>query len=932
MSRMDQRVRAVELRPISLLTSGEVEAAVAIGDAAVGPETVVSSSAPYQFRKIEDAYIYPKALTGLNEDRVEIYLESDLSVVVGERLEVSGIHGTSTEDIDVDGDNFTVKYLDTPPWDDRASYKHDPTQDQRAGVTITNAYSFKPETVAPPTWSTRKRLQTRRLVDSYSITGTTVTLTMNANHKFQVGNVIFVGIFSENSTAYGADGLFTVTAITDNTIEYELFAGVDTPTGTLTPATDVYVFPVAREWAQDGSIWIDSSNNTTYYWDGVRWVEYTPDTTIGADGDPPAPATNFTISDVAATYGPYFTAYSKVTLSWTAPTLTAAGDPLTDLLGYKIQWRDSPTAEWKELLVNNSALTTYVFDQEINLQQGETYYFRLYAYDSGNQDSTAATATHTTSFKAGDHTTYPPTDPVATSRLGTIKVQWDGRLKTGASTSIAAPSDISVLKIYSSTVPGFVPSATNLVASTRVFGSDGGFDVLTDLSYGTSYYIKIKVADTSGVESAASAQVTAQVTPLVDADLIYSTLDEWPFNGGVVPAGALASGAINASNLFGADVVVQSAIAANAIGADQIAAGSIIAGKIGANAVTAATVQAGAISADKIQSNAITSDKIDAGAITAVKIDAGAVTAAKIEAGAVTASKLESNLILSDLIIIGDQYTGSTLTPGRIELRGENQANPGIVAFKDGAAGVSSATFRLYTGNGRAYLSEAFVDGDVTLDGGTIRTDAVGSTRVEIQDSTPAVDFYSGSSRIGRIGPYSTGVRIYGSGSAYLTVTAGTVNAENSSFTADGISSTQRLAQSIWSNTGTGSYTVYRNAGGQLVPSSSDSRLKTDVVSIDSALSKINQLNPVTFRWAAGEADDVKTPGLIAQEVANVFAEDELFVVWSQDDPDAEGEFATDPVKSLEYVNLIPHLIKAVQELSQKNSELEARIATLEGN
>ena len=914
MSRMDQRVRAVELRPISLLTSGEVEAAVAIGDAAVGPETVVSSSAPYQFRKIEDAYIYPKALTGLNEDRVEIYLESDLSVVVGERLEVSGIHGTSTEDIDVDGDNFTVKYLDTPPWDDRASYKHDPTQDQRAGVTITNAYSFKPETVAPPTWSTRKRLQTRRLVDSYSITGTTVTLTMNANHKFQVGNVIFVGIFSESSTAYGADGLFTVTAITDNTIEYELFAGVDTPTGTLTPATDVYVFPVAREWAQDGSIWIDSSNNTTYYCDGVRWVEYTPDTTIGADGDPPAPATNFTISDVAATYGPYFTAYSKVTLSWTAPTLTAAGDPLTDLLGYKIQWRDSPTAEWKELLVNNSALTTYVFDQEINLQQGETYYFRLYAYDSGNQDSTAATATHTTSFKAGDHTTYPPTDPVATSRLGTIKVQWDGRLKTGASTSIAAPSDISVLKIYSSTVPGFVPSATNLVASTRVFGSDGGFDVLTDLSYGTSYYIKIKVADTSGVESAASAQVTAQVTPLVDADLIYSTLDEWPFNGGVVPAGALASGAINASNLFGADVVVQSAIAANAIGADQIAAGSIIAGKIGANAVTAGTVQAGAISADKIQSNAITSDKINAGAITTEKLDASAVTADKIQATTITADKFAATLAMASNMIIQD--ANSNL--GRIELRGNSALGPrGIVAFKNSGGGVSNAAFRFYT-DGNSYLDDVEVSGTMAVSGtisgglitgGTLRTSAGTYGRVNMASSstygvTGALNFESSGQYIrglnGMTVSDSIGLGTYAAGTATTNLV----------------------------------YVNRLNGQLQISSSASDERLKEQIEDIGLGLETIKELRPVKFVWKQDHKNRQEW-GFIAQEARPVL---ESRGVDLDNNPATsidysrmvDGENGKEGSFTFKDSKLVPILVQAVKDLSSQLEELKTKLEYLE--
>ena len=924
MSQLDQRVRSVELRPVNLLTSGQIDAAIEIGEVATGPETVVSSSAPYQFRRIEDAYIYPKALTGLNEDRVEIYLESDLSVAVGDRIEVSGIHGTSTEDIDVDGDNFTVRYLDTPPWDDRESYKHDPTADQRSGVTISNTYSFKPETVAPPTWSTRKRLQTRRLVDTFSITGTTVTLTMNATHKFQVGNVIYVDIFSENSTAFGADGLFEVTGVTSDTIEYELSAGVVTPTGTLTPTGDVYVFPVAREWAQDGSIWIDSSSNTTYYWDGLRWVEYTPEVAIGADGDPPAPPTGFSITSVASTFGPYSTAYSKVTLSWTPPTLTSEGDTLTDLLGYKIQWRDSPSAQWKEMLVNNPTLSSYVFDQEVNLQQGTTYYFRLYAYDSGNQDSTAATATHTTTIKAGDHTTYPPTDPIATSRLGTIKVEWDGRLKTGPTTSIAAPSDISVLRIYVSTTPSFTPSASNLAKSTRVFGSDGGFDVLTDLTYGVSYYIKIKVADTAGVESAASAQVTAQVTPLVDTDLIEGTLSTWPFNGGTVPAGALASGAINASNMFGNDVVVQSAIAANAIGANEIAAGAVIAGKIGASAVTAGTIDALAISAGNIQTNAITAAKISAGAITAVKIATDAITAEKIEAGAITAAKIAATTITADkfaaTLAMASNMIIQDADPslGRIELRGNSALGPrGIVAFKNSGGGVSNAAFRFYT-NGDTFLDDVEVSGTMavsgsvtggTFTGGTFRTSSGTNGRVNISSSatygtTGAVNFET----------YNTYLR--GQSTPYFntTVALGTY------------ASGQPIANTAYIHRLDGSI---RNTS-----TVSDARLKEQVETLSLGLNFIKELRPVKFVWKQ-DHKNAENWGFIAQEgrralEANGVDLDNNPVAGLDASRPVDGENGREASYTFKDSKLIPVLVQAIKDLSAQVDELSAKIEYLE--
>lgn len=937
MGRMEQRVRAVELRPISLLTSDQVAAVVQIGDPAVGPETVVSASAPYQFKKVQDGYVYPKALTGLSSDRVELYTEADTGAAVGDRVEVSGIHWASSSQIDVTGDNFTTTNIDTSAdWSGRPSYKHDPTTDQLAGVTISHAYEFVPESSPPQTWTSRRRLQTRRKVDSFEITaapGSTVTLTMNATHHFEVGDIVFVDIFSESSQAYGVDGLFEITGVTSNTIEYVLTAGVDTPvSSTDVSSADVYVFPVIREWAQDGSIWVDSANNETYYWDGIRWVEYTPTSAVGADGDPPSPPTSLTVSDDPAIFGTTYEPYSKVTLSWTAPTTSASGSSLTDLAGYKIRWRRSVSEDWRNKVIFDSTITSYTFDDDVRLAQGTTYYFELYAFDSGQQDSTAATANHTTGTKTGDISTYPPSDPVATSRLGTITVTWDGRLKTGASTYIASPDDVVGLKIYVSTSDGFTPSSLNLAKSTRVFGADGGFDVLTDLTYNTSYYIRIKVVDTSGVESPASAQVTAQVTPLVDADIVNSTLSEWPFNGGVVPAGALASGAINASNMFGNDVIVQSAIAANAIGANEIAAGSIVAGKIGANAVTAATIAAGSISADKIATNAVTADKINAGSITAVKISAGAIetdklaanaiTAEKIAANQITASKLESDLTLSNIIKTGP--AGSA----RIEIRGEDHPNPGIVSF-NGSGGTS---FRFYS-NGVSYVDDVLVDG--TLTGGIIRTSSSGQ-RVEMRGSTNSLRFYnSGGSVAGEIEGGSLGARFDSALGAFMNVGGG-VTMGSGTTTATSVNSSG-LTLLVAPTTTFAANLRRPDAGNVIQVVSSDVRIKENVFTITDGINVISQLNPVTFNSKVDDTDKVVS-GFLAQDVANVFPSNSYTVVTEVEGtiPPLENveslDFENNPLLSLNHVELIPYLTKAIQELVQKNSELEARIATLEGN
>ena len=913
LGRMEQRVRSVELRPINLLTSSEVATAVEIGAPATSPETVVGAAAPYQFKKVHDAYIYPKALTGLSEDRVEIYTEADTGAAVNDRIEVSGIHYGSSEPIDVTSDNFTLKNIDEPNWSGRPSYKHDPTQDQLTGVTISHAYEFKPETAAPQTWSTRRRLQSRRKVDSFEISAapnSTVTLTMNATHHFEVGDIIFVDIFSESSAAYGSDGLFEITAVTGTTIEYVLAAGVDVAVSSTDVSTaDVYVFPVVREWAQDGSIWVDSSNNETYYWDGIRWVDYTPSTSVGQDGDPPAPPTGLNITSTAALFGSNYQAYATVTLSWTAPTLTADGSTLTDLAGYKVRWRRSTLEDWREKQILDPTATSYTLDDDVLLSQNTLYYFELYAFDSGQQLSTSATGSHTTAQSANDHTVYPPTAPTLTSRLGTITVAWDGNLTTGLA-SVAAPESIQFMNVYLSTSSGFTPSSSNFHEKVRVFGTDGGFTVLTDLTYGTSYYVKITVIDSAGVESSASAQATAQVQPLVDADIVNSTLSNWPFNGGVVPAGALASGAINASNLFGNDVIVQSAIAANAIGANEIAAGSIVAGKIGANAVTAATIAAGSISADKISTNAVTADKINAGAITAVKIAADAITADKIDAGAITAdaiaaqaitaAKLESDLTLSNLIKTGDAGTA------RIEIRGKDHPNPGIVSF-DGGGGTS---FRFYS-NGVSYLDSVIAD-DVsggTFTGGTFRTSSGTNGRVNISSSatygvTGAVNFET----------YGTYLR--GQSTPYFNTTVALGNYASGTATVN-TAYIHRLDGSI-RNTST----------------VSDSRLKDQIKDLALGLDLINSLRPVKFVWKQDHKNQ-ENWGFIAQEGREAL---ESYGVDLNNNPVAgidssrpvDGENGKEPSFTFKDYKLVPVLVQAVKDLSEKIDELTEKIEYLQ--
>jgi len=82
-------------------------------------------------------------------------------------------------------------------------------------------------------------------------------------------------------------------------------------------------------------------------------------------------------------------------------------------------------------------------------------------------------------------------------------------------------------------------------------------------------------------------------------------------------------------------------------------------------------------------------------------------------------------------------------------------------------------------------------------------------------------------------------------------------------------------------------------------------------------------LKPRKFDWKEGKGKDIKGDrGFIAQEFETVFPD--LVDEWK--DPAPEGE---EPYKSVR-ADLIPILVKAIQEQQQIINDLKARIETLE--
>lgn len=114
----------------------------------------------------------------------------------------------------------------------------------------------------------------------------------------------------------------------------------------------------------------------------------------------------------------------------------------------------------------------------------------------------------------------------------------------------------------------------------------------------------------------------------------------------------------------------------------------------------------------------------------------------------------------------------------------------------------------------------------------------------------------------------------------------------------------------------------------------SDARLKNAVTALPSGLNFVNKLNPVSFYFnKINDENNIlnnstienegkkKHFGFIAQELKQAMDESEFkssdYSIWEEDDHSTQ---------SISYVELVPLLVKAVQELSAKVEELESRL------
>ncbi len=221
--------------------------------------------------------------------------------------------------------------------------------------------------------------------------------------------------------------------------------------------------------------------------------------------------------------------------------------------------------------------------------------------------------------------------------------------------------------------------------------------------------------------------------------------------------------------------------------------------------------------------------------------------------------------------------------------------------------------------------------------GGGLRLGVAGGNNMAIYASaTTSVIEAAGSAALQLVTNSAERARIDSSGKVLIGKAASsdtTVGVElqpNGYATATASSSANTFTTWNVYSTGAGAYRFYVGAGGTVYATSttisaiSDQRLKENVQDLDVGLDAVMALKPRKFDWKEGKGKNIKGDrGWIAQEFETVFPD--MIDEWR--DPAPEGE---EPYKSVR-ADLIPVLVKAIQEQQALIESLTARIAALEG-
>lgn len=336
--------------------------------------------------------------------------------------------------------------------------------------------------------------------------------------------------------------------------------------------------------------------------------------------------------------------------------------------------------------------------------------------------------------------------------------------------------------------------------------------------------------------------------------------------------------------------------------------------------------------------NTLSGKSIRANTITATELQANTITADEIASNTITANELSSNIVLINNVIRSNNYDGTIAANGVITSQGTtgwaithagdavfsntsirgsivaaSVSTPGVDILANGA--IASTNFNV-TSTGNITAVNANITGTITAGSGSIGGYSISGGALNATSSgTVGINTWTGnisldtSSRIVTNTYYVDNLNGFG---FHNVITFNDVG------TPDGGIKVERGVYDTAFTTIT-SYAGYKY--GPLGPQNlSDERLKNILNKEVDALSTLNQISIVPFTYKSDGFNSEKL-GFIAQQLHTVLPG--MVIVGSENTEERPWTVVMEQI--------IPYLTKAIQELSQRNDELEARLQVLEG-
>lgn len=227
-------------------------------------------------------------------------------------------------------------------------------------------------------------------------------------------------------------------------------------------------------------------------------------------------------------------------LTWDAPLTNTDSSALTDLAYYVVRWRYEGTGPWTSFVSNDESFLLPGLTPGMNVE------WAVLARDTSGNDSTWATDLITGIVDLDAPET--PSTPGASSRLGTIRVTWDGLDNLGN----PMPADFDHLEVFVSTA-----MAGPWTYIGRLSGA--GSVIVTDVPVGEIRYFATTAFDTADNASPLSSVATVTTLGVTGPDIEANAITANMIDSGTLNASVAVTGELTAGDPLGARVTINSA-------------------------------------------------------------------------------------------------------------------------------------------------------------------------------------------------------------------------------------------------------------------------------------------------------------------------------------------------------------------------------------